>query len=272
MHIYTFGNICGDCKYMLFFFFFLVYVGVLLSVCLALHCHICCYQGNRVGRLRSAERCTAWRRETCGAQPVAGKKPARDSPTNPVSIPGLWDEIVLTRSDSEVDSFPEEMRAVFLTVEFSVLLSSRPGEGRGGKGGGGYAFSFFFFFFHNTMSIHNLVGKTKHKQRKDNFMQVWRLFLRLQHFHSQWKRNKRSIQIWSWTFWLDSFVFHLLQLKAMFDDYRQAFWYTLLFIAEASCELLFFRWVVILFLEIQGLTSDVFFKTSVASPFLIVTF
>lgn len=36
-----------------------------------------------MARQRSAERYTAWRRETCGAQPVAGKKPVKDSPTNP---------------------------------------------------------------------------------------------------------------------------------------------------------------------------------------------
>lgn len=62
-------------------------VGVWMSVCMSLCCHICCYQGNPVGRRRSAERCTAWRRETCGAQPVAGKKPVRDSPTNPAPFP-----------------------------------------------------------------------------------------------------------------------------------------------------------------------------------------
>ncbi len=75
-------------------------VGVWMSVCMSLCCHICCYQGNPVGRRRSAERCTAWRRETCGAQPVAGKKPVRDSPTNPVPFPRSWDELFLTRSDS----------------------------------------------------------------------------------------------------------------------------------------------------------------------------
>lgn len=76
------------------------HVGVWMSVCMSLCCHICCYQGNPVGRRRSAERCTAWRRETCGAQPVAGKKPVRDSPTNPVHFPCPWDELFLTRNDS----------------------------------------------------------------------------------------------------------------------------------------------------------------------------
>lgn len=34
-------------------------------------------------RVRSAERCTGWRTETCGAQRAAGRKPAR----------GLWTEL-----------------------------------------------------------------------------------------------------------------------------------------------------------------------------------
>lgn len=79
---------------------FYAHVGVWMSVCVSLCCHICCYQGNPVGRRRSAERCTAWRRETCGAQPVAGKKPVRDSLTNPVPSVCPWDELFLTGSDS----------------------------------------------------------------------------------------------------------------------------------------------------------------------------
>lgn len=99
-------------------------VGAWMSVCTSLCCHICCYQGNPVGRRRSAERYTAWRRETCGAQPVAGKKPVRDSPTNPVPFSCLRDELFLTQSDSKVDSSTGEMRGDFFMMELSVLLPS----------------------------------------------------------------------------------------------------------------------------------------------------
>lgn len=37
--------------------------------------------GNRVAKPRSAERCTAWRRGTCGAQRAAGRRPASASLT-----------------------------------------------------------------------------------------------------------------------------------------------------------------------------------------------
>lgn len=53
-------------------------------------------------RQRSAERYTAWRRETCGAQPVAGKRPVRDSQTNPVRRLHPRDEVVLA-SDNKVE-------------------------------------------------------------------------------------------------------------------------------------------------------------------------
>lgn len=77
---------------MLFIVLFFVCVrSWMMSLCVSLHCHICCFQGNPVGKLRSAERCTAWRRETCGVQPVDGKKPVRDSPTNPVAFPCFWE-------------------------------------------------------------------------------------------------------------------------------------------------------------------------------------
>lgn len=69
--------------------------GLHISAHLTLCCHICCYQGNPAARQRSAERYTAWRRETCGAQPVAGKKPVRDSPTNPLHF--LYPSPVITR-------------------------------------------------------------------------------------------------------------------------------------------------------------------------------
>lgn len=36
-------------------------------------------------RARSAVRCTGWRTATCGAPPAAGRKPARDSPTEPTA-------------------------------------------------------------------------------------------------------------------------------------------------------------------------------------------
>lgn len=88
------------------------HVCVWMSMCMSLCCHICCYQGNPVGRRRSAERCTAWRRETCGAQPVVGKRPVRDSPTNKVPFLGLRYELFPSRSDSEVDTSTEEIRGV----------------------------------------------------------------------------------------------------------------------------------------------------------------
>lgn len=66
-----------------------------MSAHITLCCHICCYQGNLAVRRRSAERCTAWRKKTCGAQPVAGKRPVRDSPTNPVHFLCPWDELFL---------------------------------------------------------------------------------------------------------------------------------------------------------------------------------
>lgn len=106
-------------------------VGVWMSVCLSLCCHICCYQGNPVGRQRSAERCTAWRRETCGAQPVAGKKPVRDSPTNPVPPPVRpWDELFLTRSDSCRRTLPLRRRTGrFLHHGALSAASSSPAGG-----------------------------------------------------------------------------------------------------------------------------------------------
>lgn len=84
-------------------------VGVWMSVSVSLCCHICCYQGNPVGRRRSAARCTAWRRETCGAQPVVGKKPVRDSPTNPVPFPHPQDELFLS-SEQQLDGLVHQRR------------------------------------------------------------------------------------------------------------------------------------------------------------------
>lgn len=39
---------------------------------------LCCAVGSHEARGRSVVRCTAWKTETCGARPAAGRKPARD--------------------------------------------------------------------------------------------------------------------------------------------------------------------------------------------------
>lgn len=140
-------------------------VGVWMSVCMSLCCHICCYQGNPVGRQRSAERCTAWRRETCGAQPVAGKKPVRDSPTNPVRFPCPWDELFFTQSDSMVDSSTEEMRGDFFLIELSVLLSSP---------------SLFLISKHKKKM--KLVGKNKQQTNKKTYKEKKKRYAGLQTF------------------------------------------------------------------------------------------
>lgn len=106
-------------------------VGVWMSVCMSLCCHICCYQGNPVGRRRSAERCMAWRREKCGAQPVAGKKPVRDLSTNPVPFPfpRPWDELFPSRRDNQVDSSTEETEGRSLHEEALSAPSFSPAGG-----------------------------------------------------------------------------------------------------------------------------------------------
>ncbi len=43
--------------------------------------HLSSPVGRCVAKGRSAVRCTGWRTATCGAPPAAGKRPARDSPT-----------------------------------------------------------------------------------------------------------------------------------------------------------------------------------------------
>lgn len=41
-------------------------------------CVMCCAVGSHEARERSVVRCMAWKTETCGARPAAGRKPARD--------------------------------------------------------------------------------------------------------------------------------------------------------------------------------------------------
>lgn len=131
------------------------------SLCMSLHCHICCFQGNPVGKLRSAERYTAWRRETCGAQPVDGKKPVRDSPTNPVAFPWLWE----TSSSSlgvtaEVDIF-------FPRRDEGKVLNAASSGPAGGKA------CLVSFHFPKTMRISKQNTKRK---KQNNFTQIRRLF------------------------------------------------------------------------------------------------
>lgn len=155
MQSYRFWYLWMCCTYRCFFFFclfFSVYVGVWLSLCMSLCCHICCYQGNPVGRLRSAERCTAWRRETCGAQPVAGKKPVRDSSTNPAptnptswSTPGATARWTLSLRRWGQLCFWWSCQCCFLQASKGALPS------------------FFFLFFSNIVSIHKLLSRTKSK-------------------------------------------------------------------------------------------------------------
>lgn len=45
------------------------------------------FPGNRVAKPRSAERCTAWKRGTCGAQRAAGRRPASASLTELHPLP-----------------------------------------------------------------------------------------------------------------------------------------------------------------------------------------
>lgn len=145
LHVCAFQHVAHICV------FFYARVGVWMSVCMSLCCHICCYQGNPVGRRRSAERCTAWRRETCGAQPVAGKKPVRDSPTNPVppSLPASarWalprsKRRLQADSSTEGDEGRRSSRCCFL----------QPSRG--------------FAFFPNTKSKYNWWIKNKQQQQK----------------------------------------------------------------------------------------------------------
>lgn len=51
--------------------------------------HLSSTVGRCVAKGRSAVRCTGWRTATCGAPPAAGKRPARDSPTER-SPPTSW--------------------------------------------------------------------------------------------------------------------------------------------------------------------------------------
>lgn len=94
---------------------------------LTLCCQICRFQGNPAARQRSAVRYTAWRRETCGAQPVVGKKPVRDSPTNPLHflnpspVTTRWIE---GRSHGEAGSFA----CLFPALSLSSLISKYKGD------------------------------------------------------------------------------------------------------------------------------------------------
>lgn len=160
-----------------------------MSACMTLCCHICCYQGNPVVRRRSAERYMAWRRETCGAQPVAGKKPVRDSPTNPVHFPCPWD-------------------VLFLTSEWQLGGLFHWGDGGGCLHDGALSAASSsppsLFSVSKYKEKIKLVGKKKKSSRQKNLMQVWRLFLRLKHFHSdKWGKTKH-LNLLNW-----SFVFHL---------------------------------------------------------------
>lgn len=144
------------------------------SLCMSLHCHICCFQGNPVGKLRSAERYTAWRRETCGAQPVDGKKPVRDSPTNPVAFPCLWET---------------SFSSLGVTARLTFFSTKRWGQGSQccflwASRGKGLPYLF-------SVSKHNENIKTKHKEKKITLSRSGD-FLRLRHFHLQLNKENKT--------------------------------------------------------------------------------
>lgn len=174
-----------------------------MSAHITLCCHICCYQGNLAVRRRSAERCTAWRKKTCGAQPVAGKRPVRDSPTNPVHFLCPWDELFLISERqpgwtgrgllSQRSSWCCFLQLCRLSPLFPCFQKNN------------------WWVKKEYMYIHIYISS-----RQNNLKQVLRLFLRLKHFHSgRWGKN-------IWTFSFDLFIccFSFLQLKTMFKDYR----------------------------------------------------
>lgn len=121
-----------------------------------------------MARQRSAVRYTAWRRETCGAQPVAGKKPVRDSPTNPLHFlyPLPVTRWIKGRSCGKVCSFAWLLAARSL----SSLISK---------------------YKDNS----NMVSLTK-KEKK--LMQALQLFLRLKHFYSELTKASEPSDSISW--------------------------------------------------------------------------
>lgn len=159
---------------------------------MTLCCHIWCYQGNPVVRRRSAERYMAWRRGTCGAQPVAGKKPVRDSPTNPVHFPCPWDELFLASEWQLGGLFHWRDGGDIFTTDLSVLLPPV------------WLFSFSVSKYRDKMKN----WWVKKSSRQNNLMQVWRLFLSSKHFHSdKWGKTKHlNIVIWSFVFHLSFFI------------------------------------------------------------------
>lgn len=112
--------------------------------------------GKCAARGRSAVRCTGWKTATCGAPPAAGRKPVRDSPTDP-SRPmqrlssrrrSCWPEKCGARGlhFACIWSFcsPESQLSVKLRPLFHVSESLPAAEANEGWLS---AFSFFFFPF-----------------------------------------------------------------------------------------------------------------------------